>query len=147
MKVSFPNHLLGSWDQARGQVVANFQRTTTAFNDIPPVPTYLPPRSVSILSSNTPAINTDLVDIYCINKLESDVLSFTTNLLGSPVEGQSLMIRVRDDGTPRSITWGAKFRTIDTLPVTTSASKYLYVELRYNAINSVWDCFRVIEEP
>jgi len=33
----------------------------------------------------------------------------TTNLSGTPTNFQSLIIRIKDNGTARAITWGASF--------------------------------------
>jgi hypothetical protein len=71
----------------------------------------------------------------------------TTNLSGTPVNGQKLTIRILDNGTARAITWGASFASRGaTLPTTTIISKYLYVGLIYNSTASTWDCVATAQE-
>ena len=98
-------------------------------------------RTNTTASSATPSINTDTTDIFTITALAAAITSMTTNLSGTPVNGQKLTIRIKDDGTARAITWGASFASRGaTLPTTTVLSKYLYVGLIYNSTAAVWDC-------
>lgn len=102
----------------------------------------------TVTSSATPTINTDTTDVFTITALATAITSMTTNLSGTPTEGQTLLIRIIDNGTARAITWGASFvsRTA-TLPTTTVISKYTYVGLIYNSVASKWDCIVVGQEP
>lgn len=105
------------------------------------------PRYSSEASSATPTINTDNVDMHRITALGVAITSMTTNLSGTPVEGQKLIIKILDNGTGRAITWGAKFRsTTATLPTTTTANKQLYVGLFYDNDDAIWDCVAKAEE-
>ncbi len=105
------------------------------------------PRSGTTASSGTPTINTDNTDIYTITALAAAITSFTTNLSGTPTEGQSLIIRIKDNGTARAITWGASFASRGaTLPTTTVISKTLYVGLIWNTVTSTWDCIATAQE-
>lgn len=59
---------------------------------------------------------------------------------GTPVDGQKLIYRIKDDGTARALTWNATFRPIEvTLPTTTVANKTIYVGCIYNSADIVWD--------
>ena len=63
---------------------------------------------------------------------------------GTPVDGNKLMFRIIDDGTPRSISWNATYTVIGTtLPTTTTANKMLYVGCIYNSTNTRWDVVAV----
>jgi hypothetical protein len=66
---------------------------------------------------------------------------------GSPIDGQKLSIRIKDDGTARALTWTTSaggFRVIGTtLPTTTTASKVTYVGCVYNSQDSFWDVLAV----
>lgn len=105
------------------------------------------PRVGTTTSSATPTINTDSYDIYTITALAAAITSFTTNLSGTPTAGQKLIIRIKDDGTARAITWGASFASRGvTLPTTTVAGKYLRVGLEWNEVASVWDCIASAQE-
>lgn len=98
-------------------------------------------------SSATPTINTDNVDMFTITALAEAITSFTTNLSGTPTAGQSLIIRILDDGTARAIAWGASFASRGaTLPTKTVLGKYLYVGLVWNEVASVWDCIATSQE-
>lgn len=101
----------------------------------------------TVTSSATPTINTDTTDIFTITALATAITSMTTNLSGTPVNGQKLIIRIKDDGTARAITWGALFASRGaTLPTTTVLGKYTYVGLIYNSTAAVWDCVAVADE-
>ena len=50
------------------------------------------------------------------------------------VDGQKLIIRIKDNGTPYTITWGAAYRPVQAaLPTVTIANKTLYLGFIYNA--------------
>lgn len=142
MPISLLKSLLGPWDMVKGNLLKDLEKIQTALNGIPPSPTYLPPRSAFLVTGAYPAINTDTTDIFCLLRLDTNVESFTMNLQGTPVNGQQLMVRVMDDGTPRTLTWGPKFADANAmLPTTTSGgSVYNYTQLCYNTITQTWDC-------
>lgn len=103
------------------------------------------PRINSTASSATPSINTDTTDEYDITALAAAITSMTTNLTGTPVNGQQLMIRCKDNGTARAITWGTSFASsgVATLLATTVASKTHYIGLRYDSTTAKWICIAV----
>lgn len=98
------------------------------------------PRVGTTTSSGTPTINTDLYDIYTITAQAAAITSFTTNLSGTPDDGQKLIISITDNGTARAITWGSSFEASGTisLPSTTVISKRLDVAFIWNAATSKW---------
>lgn len=93
-------------------------------------------------SSATPTINTDNYDMYTITALAAAITSFTTNLSGTPTDGQTLLISITDNGTARAITWGASFEASGTvaLPTTTVLSTRLDVGFIWNTATSKWRC-------
>ncbi len=97
-------------------------------------------RAVAISSSATPAINTDTTDVALLTALATNVSSMTTNLTGTPTDGQKLLLRIKDTGSPHTIAWGASFQSsgIATLPSTTAASKTHHIGLIYDAAISKW---------
>ena len=98
-------------------------------------------RKTSETSSATPTINTDNADCHQITALAAAITSFTTNLSGTPTDGQELDIEILDNGTARAITWGASFASGPaSLPTTTIVNKWLYVKLRYSSSRSKWIC-------
>lgn len=105
------------------------------------------PRETTEASSATPTINTNNTDIHTITALADNITSFTTNLSGTPTDGQKLIIRIQCGGTGKTIAWGASFESAGaTLPTTITANKKAYVGLMYNADDSKWDCVAAIEE-
>lgn len=59
---------------------------------------------------------------------------------GTPVEGNRLVIRVKDNGTARTLAFNAIYRAIGvTLPTTTVISKTLYLGCIYNSADTKWD--------
>lgn len=105
------------------------------------------PRVSTEASSATPTINTDNVDAHSITALATDVTSMTTNLSGTPTNFQKLIIRFKDDGTARAITWGASFEAKGTaLPTTTVISKVLTVGFIYDTVTSKWGCVASSQE-
>jgi len=98
----------------------------------------------STTSSATPTINTDDVDIYKLTAQAADITSFTTNLSGTPGDGDILEIQVTGTAA-RAITWGASFvSSTVTLPTTTVTTATLTVILQYYTTssygNNKWVC-------
>jgi hypothetical protein len=97
----------------------------------------------STANSATPTINTDDYDIVVITGQTNNITSMTTNLSGTPTNGQKLWISfTAASGTP-SITWGASFESSTTaLPsgMTTTRSDVGFV---WNVATSKWRCVAV----
>jgi hypothetical protein len=71
----------------------------------------------------------------------------TTNLSGTPTNGQKLTIRFKDNATPRAITWGASFEACGAaLPTTTVTSKRTTVGLIWDSTTSKWGSVSVVTE-
>ena len=63
---------------------------------------------------------------------------------GTFQDGQGLLIRIKDNGTARAISWNAVFRAVGvTLPDTTVLSKVLYIGAKWNDAESVFDVIAV----
>lgn len=105
------------------------------------------PRIVTIISNANPTIDTDSYDVVTITAQAVDIASMTTNLSGAPANFQQLLFRIKDDGTARAITWGAKFVPWGVaLPTTTVAGKLTTVGFMYNSVTSVWGCLGALTE-
>lgn len=66
---------------------------------------------------------------------------------GSPLDGDSIVIRIKDNGTARTLGWNAIYRAFgDALPTTTVAGKTMYVGINYNATDARWDVIAVNRE-
>jgi hypothetical protein len=97
-------------------------------------------RTGTVASSATPTINTDNVDFYSLTAQTVDITSFTTNLSGTPTDGQTLWIAITGTAA-RAITWGASFESSTiALPTTTVTTARLDVAFIWNAVTSKWRC-------
>lgn len=69
---------------------------------------------------------------------------------GTPADGQRLLIRIKDNGTARGITWttsAGAYRAVGiTLPTTTVISKVTYVGCIYNGTDSFWDAIATVTQ-
>lgn len=66
---------------------------------------------------------------------------------GSPVNGNTLFIRIEDNGTARALAWNAIYRPMsEALPTTTVLGKLLYIGFVYNSTDSKWDCIGINQE-
>jgi len=97
-------------------------------------------------SSSSLTINSDNSDRYTVTALAADMT--INNPSGTPTDGQTLLIRIKDNGTARALTWsGSQFRVIGvTLPTTTVISKTVYIGLIWNSADSKWDVVSVNQE-
>lgn len=88
----------------------------------------------------TPTTNTDNVDIMNFTGLAAAITSMSTNLTGTPIDGDQVEFRFTDNGTGRAIAWGASFASSGniTLPNTTVANVMLRVGFEHNG--TVWVC-------
>lgn len=94
--------------------------------------------------SATPSINTDNQDIWKVTAQTVDITSMTTNLTGTPVDGDILEIQITGTAA-RAITWGSSFvSSTVTLPTTTTTTATLTVILQYYSTssygNNKWVC-------
>jgi hypothetical protein len=97
-------------------------------------------RTGTTTSLATPTINTDNVDFYSLTAQTVDITSFTTNLSGTPTEGQTLWIAITGTAA-RAITWGSSFEASTiALPTTTVTTNRLDVAFIWNSISSKWRC-------
>lgn len=98
----------------------------------------------STTSSATPTINTDNYDIYKLTAQAANITSFTTNLTGTPVDGDVFEVQITGTAA-RTITWGASFvSSTVTLPATTVTTATLTVVFQYYTTssygNNKWVC-------
>jgi hypothetical protein len=92
-------------------------------------------QSVTSAATVTPTASDDIVVITA----QAATLTLA-NPTGAWVQGQSLMIRIKDDGVNRTINYGTNYRAIGlTLPTSTTLSKTLYLGIIYNSTDTKWD--------
>jgi len=106
--------------------------------------TFFNPRVQTVSSSATvTAVSTN--DIVTITA-QAEGLTLA-NPTGTFSEGQSLIFRIKDNATARTITYGANFRAIGvTAPTTTVISKTTYIGCIYNSTDTKFDIIGVCTE-
>jgi hypothetical protein len=103
------------------------------------------PRIGTTASSATPTPSYDDHDQYNVTALAAGATFGAPT--GTPVDGQKMIIRVKDNGTARTLAYNAAYRAVGvTLPVTTVISKTLYLGGIYNAADSKLDIIAVALE-
>lgn len=110
---------------------------TDALNDLSDRLSSRSPIVGTLASSDdiTPSTNLDMI---VVTALATDTTF--NNPRGTPGHGQELLFRLKDNSTPRAITWDTQYRGIgETLPATTTAGKTQYLWFRWNSTDSMWD--------
>jgi len=105
------------------------------------------PRIVSAASYTTDtgsSLDVSTTDIFVITA-QAGALKFN-NPGGTPVQGEKLIIRIKDNGTARALTYDTQFRASSdlALPTTTVISKTLYMGFIYNSTDTKWDLLAVL---
>lgn len=93
----------------------------------------------TVASSATPTPAVDTTDHYTVTALATNATFGAPT--GTPVDGQKLTIRIKDNGTARTLGFNAIYRagTDVTLPTTTVISKTMYLGFVYNSADTKWD--------
>lgn len=105
------------------------------------------PRVGGAASSATPTPDVDSQDLYDLTALA--VAAGFVNPTGTPVNGQKLIIRIKDNGAARALTWGTAYIAGGAnLPSTTILSKILTLGFIYNTANALnkWQCVAASQE-
>lgn len=104
------------------------------------------PRVTSTTSATTLTPTIATADMYAYTALAANL---TINApTGTPVDGNHLTFRFKDDGTSHTLTWNAIYRAMGvTLPTATTISKTVYISARYNQAETVWDVTDVKQQP
>jgi hypothetical protein len=107
--------------------------------------TRINPRISSTTSTATLTVNSDSFD-QAVLTAQAVALSVAAPT-GTPVNGQKLVLRFKDNATAQTISWtttSGGFRVIGcTLPTTTVISKVIYVGCIYNSDETFWDVVSV----
>lgn len=93
----------------------------------------------TIASSATITPNSDTTDMQTVTALATNTTIAAPT--GTPYDGKPLLLRIKDDGTSRTLTWNSAYRagTDFALPTATTISKTMYVQFVYNTADSKWD--------
>lgn len=99
-------------------------------------------RSIHRISNNSaePEINTDDYNVVVITGQSSAITSFTTNLVGTPDDGDTLRISITGT-TAVALIFGSKFESSTvTLPTTTVSTDRLDLGFFWNSATGKWRC-------
>jgi len=92
-------------------------------------------QSITSSASITPTISDDLVQVTA-----QSVALTINNPTGAYVNGQNFLIRIKDNGTARALTFGNKYVAFGSaLPTTTTANKTLLIGCTYNSVSDTFD--------
>ncbi len=99
-------------------------------------------QSVASSATVTPTFLDDIV------KITAQAAALTlANPTGTAIDGLGMVIRIKDNGTARAISYGSQYRAIGiTLPTTTVINKTLYLAMIYNAEDTKWDVLAAGQE-
>jgi len=89
----------------------------------------------------TAVIDTDSCDEYQLSAV-ANATEFT--LTGTPTDGQPLIVRIKDAGVSKALTWTGFTAIGCTLPAATTAGKWHYIGCRYNSAAAAWHALTAI---
>ena len=96
-------------------------------------------QSVTSSATVTPNFANDLVKITA----QAEALTLA-NPSGTAIDGWGIVIRIKDNGTARAISYGTQYRAIGvTLPTTTVVGKALYIAGIWNSEDTTFDIVAV----
>lgn len=99
-------------------------------------------QSIPTTLTATPTSTNDMVAVT-----QQSTSLFLANPTGSWNQGQSLIIRIKDNGSPRAITYDTKYRAIGvTLPSATTSNMTIYLGIIYNYTDDKFDCIGVSKQ-
>lgn len=110
------------------------QHQHTSIDSTLPLPIQMPNvQTVVTATTVTPTVSNNCIDITAVASAFA-----IANPTGTPYNFQKLLIRIKDNGTPRAITWGTAYVAGGyALPSTTITSKILTLGFLYNSANAL----------
>jgi len=101
-------------------------------------------RVVTTTDDATAVIDTDITDEYELSAM-ANATTFTVT--GTPTDWQTLLIRLKDNGSARALTWTMSGGVIGvTLPTTTVISKWSIIGFKYFSSTTSWKAIAVANE-
>lgn len=102
-------------------------------------------RVTTFTSESTIIPNVETMDVILVT---AQAAALTMGApIGNATNGQTLVIRIKDNGTARALTWNSVYRASSSpvLPTTTTISKTLYVGFMYNEEAVKWDLLAYLD--
>ena len=129
-----------TWANIKATIKAYYDAVTSTFtNKTMIASTNVVEEITTTASSSTPTpTGGSLRNFFTVTALAAGATFAAPS--GTPANGNRLVIRVKDNGTARTLAFNAIYRAIGvTLPTTTVISKTLYLGCIYNSADSKWD--------
>jgi hypothetical protein len=101
-------------------------------------------RVITTTDNSTATINVAITDVY---ELSAIAYATTISTSGVATNGQTLMIRLKDAGVAKALTWSGFTAIGVTLPTTTVAGKWHYIGCVYNTVAGQWHALAVGVQP
>jgi hypothetical protein len=103
------------------------------------------PRITSITSASSVTPNSNSTDMVVITA-QAEPLTIN-DPSGTPTNGQKIIIRIKDNGTAQSLSFGSGYRAVGvTMPITTVINKTTYLGMMYNSVDLKWDVIALAQE-
>jgi hypothetical protein len=99
-------------------------------------------QTVTSASTVTPTFSNDIVDITALA-----AACQLLNPTGTAIANLGMVVRIKDNGTARALTYDTQYRAVGvTLPTTTVISKTVYLGMIWNGNATKWDVVSVGQE-
>ena len=100
-------------------------------------------RVVTTTDDATAVIDIDVTDVYELSAVANNT---TFTITGTPTDWQKLIVRYKDAGVSKTLTWTGFTALGITLPTATTASKWSYVGFIYNSAATQWHGVSVVTQ-
>lgn len=102
--------------------------------------------SISVATASSYTLDTDSYDALSITALAGTINTISAS--GTPSNFDSLIIRIKDNGTSQTVAWDAtKFVSQGiTLPTATVVGKTMTIGFLYNSVSSVWGAVAYVHD-
>ena len=100
-------------------------------------------RVVTTTDDATAVIDVAVTDVYQLTAIANNT---TFSFTGTPTDGQNFIIRYKDAGVSKTLTWTGFTQIGVTLPSSTTAGKWGYVGVTYNSAAVQYHAIAVVTE-
>jgi hypothetical protein len=139
--------VLKAINNTSGSGVSTFPTSTGTLSTLALTETFtnkrITPRVVTTTDDATAVIDVDVTDQYQLTAVANATVFTVT---GTPTNGQRILIRLKDAGVAKALTWTGFTAIGCTAPTTTVASKTHYIGCIYNSATPTWNILAVAVE-